>query len=76
MPSKLAKKMDQMYLSRAELRKNKQVNALQRIVRDCHVHILKECNKKFGALFVRRLKKSAKRGGRSIVGYAADVLVR
>jgi hypothetical protein len=75
MPSKLAKKLDQLYLSRAELRKNKQVNKLQRIVKDCNLHILGECDKQFGALFVRRLKRSAKRSGRSVVGYSADVLV-
>jgi hypothetical protein len=75
MPSKLAKNMDQLFLSRAELRKNKQVNRVQRIVRDCNSIMLAEAKQEFGELFVRRLKKSAKRAGRTVVGYCADVLV-
>lgn len=75
MKSKLAKKMDQMFLSRAELRKNKQVSKLQSIVRDCDLHVRSEVTKQFGEMFLRRLKKSSARSGRSIVGYCADVLV-
>jgi hypothetical protein len=45
------------------------------MVEDCNATVLRRCRIEFGELFVRRLKKSARRGGRSVVGYCADVLV-
>jgi hypothetical protein len=75
MKSALAKKMDQLFLSRAELRKNRQVAKVKKIVALCNSVVLVDCKDMFGEMFVRRLKKSAKRAGRSVVGYCADVLV-
>ena len=70
-----AKSTEQKFLSRVELRKNKQVRQIQNMVSSCDEFIIDACHIKFGGLFVRRLRRSAAHSGRSVVGYCADVLV-
>jgi len=76
MPTKKSKKTDQLYISRAEIRKNRQVSRLEGIVRDCNKFVRAEGNNQFGRQWVKRLQNSASRAGRSMVGYLADVLLK
>jgi hypothetical protein len=46
------------------------------MVKDYELNFIISCSDEFGRMFVRRLKKSAKKAGRSLLGYTADVLLK
>lgn len=78
MKSKHAKMMDQLYLSKAELKKDgkKKVACLESIVKGLAVVFKAACAGTFGAKWYARLEKQARRSGRHPFGYAADVLLK
>ena len=73
-----AVKMDQLYLSKKELKKDgkKKVAALEAITRGIEKVFVAACTGIFGARWYKRLTNIAKREGRHPLGYAADVLLK
>jgi len=76
MPSARSKKLDQLYISKAELKKNKQVQALKRLVSLAHGEFGFGCADDIGKLFYRRLLKTAKRAKMKPLHYAERVLLK
>ena len=78
MKSKHAKMMDQLYLSKAELKKDgkKKVAELANGVKAMALVFKAFCCAAFGKTWYARLEKQARRSGRHPFGYAADVLLK
>ena len=72
------KKMDQLYLSKDELKKDgkKKVAALEAITKGLATVFKAACVGTFGPRWYARLDKQARRRGRHPFGYAADVLLK
>ena len=72
------KKMDQLYLSKSELKHDgkKKVAELTAGVKAMALVFKAFCKAAFGARWYARLEKQARRSGRHPFGYAADVLLK
>lgn len=78
MASKRAKRLDQLYVSRAEFKKYD--SKKKKMVKDRAAESVLKFERSyfcwFGAPAFRRLKRSAKRAKRSTLGYFLDVLTK
>ena len=76
MPSARAKKLDQLYVSKAEIKKNKQIKALKGAVAYAQWAFKDECDESFTSQFWNRLVKTAKRRKMTPLQYAEKVLLK
>ena len=76
MKSARSKKLDQLYLSIAELKKGGEYKKLASLVKSEEKYFKDECMIAFGPRWLKRLQNSAKRAEKSPFVYAMTVLLK
>ena len=69
-----SKKLDQLYVSKAEFEKEKDAGYLRKLAKAHASDFNREYANTLGVKALKRLKNSAKRAKRSALGYFLDVL--